>query len=489
MVAAVFLQQFGYSLPFNGRKPEDFTCHIEQQGYHILGKASCGLKVWKNSLTGDPKIVLDYATAAGDCEFSGITPEARRDLWKELGLKKREHYQPAPAFFTTQGARVTKKAELQAVLDAGDPIFLIEGGQFQWPPVSVGFRNVVEGILVGGKPVELETLAVVPPIFKVHNLASSEETNALIEHAKPHFEQADVVYMDKDKGKDVNEFRTSLNYRPPHNATPLLTAMEARATQTTRMAFSHLEPVQVLYYKTGGFYHAHDDSGQLQFYIGDQRHLQAKHYGYFDRMLTLFWYMNDVPAGGQTNFPRAGGPGGSALPPPPSMRECTQGIMVPPVAGQAVLWYNMYPHGQQTPYALHAACAVEQGEKYAINVWIYNKPFATRPADWDPDHPRVKELERLAGKKAGSNTAIDSASTDRQIVIVNSGKSRLQVFWKGNGALQPMGNLEPGKETRLSTFVGHTFVGKDGDEEVGSCTVTANGGQSQTCNVGGRTEL
>jgi len=102
--------------------------------------------------------------------------------------------------------------------------------------------------------------------------------------------------------------------------------------------------------------------------------------------------MNTVPQGGATNFPRAGGPNGASLPSPPSMRKCTQGIMVAPVAGQAVLWYNMHPHGLQTPNALHAACAVEDGEKFAINIWIYNKPYPSPPAEWDPEHPQVKHL-------------------------------------------------------------------------------------------------
>ena len=31
----------------------------------------------------------------------------------------------------------------------------------------------------------------------------------------------------------------------------------------------------------------------------------GKHYGHFDRMITLFWYLNDVEEGGETNFPWA----------------------------------------------------------------------------------------------------------------------------------------------------------------------------------------
>jgi len=486
LLGVVAVQQPGHALSA-GRRPEEYACHVPQIGFHILGKEGCGLKLWKDSQR-EP-LTLDYAGAGGTCGYSSLSTEVRKDMWRKLGIKKLQKYQPKPAFFTPQGVRLTKERELTEALDSGGALFVIEGGMFQWPPVDVGFRTVVEGLEVGGQPVELETLAVIPPIFKVHNLALPDETEALIEHSKPHFEKADVVYMDKDKGKDVNEFRTSLNYRPRHNATPLLAKMEARAAQTTRMPFSHLETVQVLYYKTGGYYHAHDDSGQLQFYIGDRRQLQTKHYGYFDRMLTLFWYMNTVPKGGATNFPRAGGR--EALPVPPSMRKCTQGLMVAPVVGQAVLWYNMHPHGLQTPHALHAACAVEQGEKYAINIWIYNKPYPSPPAEWDPEHPRVKRLEQIAGRKAGTDEALeDPGSNAKSMKFVNIGKSAVQVYWKGSGKLQPMGEpLEPQKETSLQTYVGHEFVAKSGNDVVTTCLVTANGGRVQVCQIANKQEL
>lgn len=35
--------------------------------------------------------------------------------------------------------------------------------------------------------------------------------------------------------------------------------------------------------------------------------LRERHYGHYDRYLTLYWYLNTLPdnAGGETNFPRA----------------------------------------------------------------------------------------------------------------------------------------------------------------------------------------
>ena len=138
-------------------------------------------------------------------------------------------------YFTPQGRPVHDKASWDAALLQG-PIFLIEGGQFQWPPVSVGFRQKVEGLVNSGVQIELETLSVRPPIFRVYGLASEEESQELITYAKQFFRQADVVYMDHDKGKAVDEFRTSLNYRPEHNETPLVAQMEAAAASCMQRA-------------------------------------------------------------------------------------------------------------------------------------------------------------------------------------------------------------------------------------------------------------
>lgn len=87
-----------------------------------------------------------------------------------------------------------------------------------------------------------------------------------------------------------------------------------------------------------------------------------RHYGHYDRMLTLFWYLNDVEEGGETNFPIADGE-----PWPGSMASCNQGLKVKPERGAAVLWYNMDATGLVSRNALHGACKVY----FLLRIYLY----------------------------------------------------------------------------------------------------------------------
>lgn len=409
--------------------------------------------IWPNSLRSTTPSRVELGSTGGAC----LRGAARRmRIESSLQLTPREPYQQPWRYFSSQGHVIDSDEGWEDAAQRQLPIFLIEGGQFQWPPVEVGFRQRVEGLELDGTSIELETLSVRPPIFRVARLASGTECTELIAEAMPHFAKSKVIYMDKDRGKAVDEFRTSVDYRPAHNATPIISEMERRAAALTRMPHEHFEAPQILKYGLGGYYHAHDDAARLQFYAANEELIARHHYGHYDRMLTLFWYMNTVPEGGETNFPRAGG-----LPAPSTMTSCVQGLRVQPEEGVAVLWYNMDPAGSVDECALHAACAVEAGEKYAINIWVYNKPLATRPAEWDPDHPRLPSIRGVSGPAAGGDLATEASwSPKRSLELVNAaaqGSSSVEVYWLGPQEPSLIAQVKPGERRHIDTFVGHHF--------------------------------
>ena len=89
------------------------------------------------------------------------------------------------------------------------------------------------------------------------------------------------------------------------------------------------------------------------------------------RLLTAFYYLNEVTEGGETAFPAADGAmsveeamGLSA----PAVRG--SGVIVPPRKGSALLFYNHQADGTIDPLAVHSGCRVMSGEKWGANHWV-----------------------------------------------------------------------------------------------------------------------
>jgi len=81
------------------------------------------------------------------------------------------------------------------------------------------------------------------------------------------------------------------------------------------------------------------------------------------RILTFYFYLNDVEEGGGTNFPKLG-------------------MTVTPKKGRAVLWpsvYDQHPNSQDSR-SNHQAMPVIKGVKYGCNAWIHQRDFQTNNA-------------------------------------------------------------------------------------------------------------
>jgi prolyl 4-hydroxylase len=76
--------------------------------------------------------------------------------------------------------------------------------------------------------------------------------------------------------------------------------------------------------------------------------------------LTVFLYLNDVEAGGGTNFPDLG-------------------LTVLPKRGRALLWPNVLDEdpNELDLRTIHQALLVEAGVKYGANAWFHMRDFKT----------------------------------------------------------------------------------------------------------------
>ena len=74
------------------------------------------------------------------------------------------------------------------------------------------------------------------------------------------------------------------------------------------------------------------------------------------RVYTFFIYLNDVPEGGETNFPQLD-------------------LQFKPARGRAILWENLTKDKSiRHKLSEHGGMPVKEGVKWAINVWIREKP-------------------------------------------------------------------------------------------------------------------
>jgi hypothetical protein len=76
-----------------------------------------------------------------------------------------------------------------------------------------------------------------------------------------------------------------------------------------------------------------------------------------NRKHTLLVYLNDNFSGGETYFPELM-------------------LKVSPSTGKALHFLNEDRNGKIIPLSLHAGLPVQNGVKYACNIWVKNRPIS-----------------------------------------------------------------------------------------------------------------
>ena len=231
----------------------------------------------------------------------------------------------------------------------------------------------------------LETLSVVPPVFRIPGFLSKRERARIVALARPEMERSRTV-SDGEEEKNKKGFAKP----PPRRSSTAWIAADADdATRRVRDRAADLlgipwtsvtdrdgrdkklrpglldERLQVLRYEKGGYFDVHHEST-----------------AFLNRFATVLYYL-DGPGesnGGQTAFPLgpdgrlkegAGGVYGGNV--AAACSTNSSGVLIDPIPGDAVLFFNLDERGDVDPSAIHAACEVTGGEKWAANHW-FNVP-------------------------------------------------------------------------------------------------------------------
>ena len=199
---------------------------------------------------------------------------------------------------------------------------------------------------------QVETISLTPRAFLVEDFLSPFEAAEVIRLAAPHVDRSYVGQGDSG-GVLTSSTRTSSNTWLSRQESDVVDILYRRVADVTGIDERLLTPsnnaerMQVVHYEEGEAYSAHHDWGVR---------------GYADsRFLTVLLYLSDPPsssAGGETAFPKGGDDG--------------MGFQIVPKRGNAVFFYNLLEDGNGDDLSLHAALAVNEGEKWLANVWIWD---------------------------------------------------------------------------------------------------------------------
>merc|ERR1719330_2150302 len=307
---------------------------------------------------------------------------------------------PRPAIFTASGRQLPDEFTLAqvGVPDYRRAFVLILGGVWHWPGIREGFERPMHAFVQGETHrLVLKTLSLRPRVFGVESFIAEGECDRVLEVAGPKVAKSMVSVKDNDHGKDVDTWRTSSNFFLPTAGDPILEALDLRVQNMTRVPITHSEHIQVLKYGYDGRYVAHTDFFDPRDYKKDRGTLELTANGVWNRLLTVFMYLSDVPKGGETYFPRYGGVTGHV-----PYDKCDLGYSVKPERRKVIIFYNMHPDGKLDPDSLHGGCNVKEGTKWSANFWVWNVPqhfkrershgrMAKRLGEWDESMDRAEE--------------------------------------------------------------------------------------------------
>ena len=162
--------------------------------------------------------------------------------------------------------------------------------------------------------------------------------------------------------------RTGSNCWVAHDHNKVTHALAKRISKLVGISLQNAESFQVIHYGISQEYSSHFDAWEFNTERGERCMARGG-----QRLVTCLIYLNDVPAGGGTGFPELD-------------------LEVQAKKGRMVIFHNCYPGtNYRHPHSLHGGLPVEEGEKWAVNLWF-------READY---WAGTKKTDAPARKKYG----------------------------------------------------------------------------------------
>lgn len=280
-----------------------------------------------------------------------------------------------------------------------DHIYVVPlGSWFIWPAVKVGHKiTIPDSYLpapVDKMPVEMETISLFPRAFRLKNLFTKEEAEAVIAYNTPKLQRSKVgapssslTEEEREKDIKITNIRTSYNSFDSHS--PAAEAIIQRCYQLLRIPYNNVtaDGLQLVRYAEKQAYDIHTDYFPIA-YKPPNNFDPSPLAGGSNRFATIFMYLTNVEQGGETVFPHgerlpSQDEGNTTLMDPSEVfsedswehamvKICRTSLATKPIQGEAVLFYSQTPAGTLDPYSEHGGCPVLKGDKWGANLWVWN---------------------------------------------------------------------------------------------------------------------
>ncbi|XP_017076192.1 prolyl 4-hydroxylase subunit alpha-1 [Drosophila eugracilis] len=192
-------------------------------------------------------------------------------------------------------------------------------------------------------PIKTEILSIDPFVMLLHNMVSPQDSAQLRSSSKQDLQPSTIAnIIDKNFTIEVADYRTSKSVWYSNSFSEATKNTVERLGDATGLDMNYTEHFQIINYGLGGFFTTHFD-----LVLKDEDRFN----GSSDRLATTLFYLNDVPQGGGTHFPKLN-------------------ITVFPKSGSALFWYNLRNSGSTHNGTLHTGCPVIVGSKWVVSKWI-----------------------------------------------------------------------------------------------------------------------
>ncbi|MEL6169571.1 MAG: 2OG-Fe(II) oxygenase [Pseudomonadota bacterium] len=197
---------------------------------------------------------------------------------------------------------------------------------------------------------QFQTICINPTVVVADGVFDTSLADKIISGGRAALQRAPVV--SDDGGTAISETRTNSTAYLDQTSDLSLMTLASRVSSVVRLPVENAEPCQLLHYTGPQEFRAHSDGFDPDGPGGPEHLMRGG-----QRLFTTICYLNDVPQGGETEFPE--------------LR-----IRVAARLGRVVIFGNTkLGTNKLHPHSLHAGVPVTQGEKWALTFWWRERPY------------------------------------------------------------------------------------------------------------------